>query len=71
MQSSTQKIRKKWTNITVLIFAYNIILVYLLRICCVDGCIIILYSNTQQDADNKDEISRASTGTKETMEREL
>jgi hypothetical protein len=29
-------------------------LVHLLRIYCVDGCIIILYSNTQQDVNNKD-----------------
>jgi hypothetical protein len=34
------------------------ILVYLLRICFVDGCIIILYSNTQQDANNKDTFLR-------------
>jgi hypothetical protein len=32
-------------------------LVYLLRISCVDGCVIILYKNAQQDANNEDKES--------------
>jgi hypothetical protein len=35
------------------LYVNTIILVYLLRICCVDGRIIILYSNTEENASNK------------------
>lgn len=40
----------------------HIVIFYLLRICCADGHLITLHSNTQLDANNKDNITKSCQG---------
>jgi hypothetical protein len=43
-------------------------MICLLRICCDDGCITIIYTNTQQDANSKDKESETYVGTRNEWE---